>query len=334
MTFPTSEIELLNPPQDTISSVAFGTHDSTSLLVSSWDSHVRLYDAAANRLLFTYAHSAAVLAAAFAAPNVAVSGGLDRIVKSVDLHSGHETVLGSHEDAVKCIATDPQTNLIASGSWDKSVKLFDLRAEQHQVAALSHPHKVHSLDAKEGKLVVATADRRFYIYDLRNLESPLLEERTGSLKFMTRCVSLMPNGEGYATSSIEGRVSVEFFDNSETSQARKYAFKCHREKQPEGMEMVYSVNALAYHPIHGTFVSGGSDGVVNLWDGFNKKRLRQYPRYATGISALCFNRDGNMLAVGCSYNFEEGELQNKPEDSVFIRPMGENETRPKEIKKA
>ncbi|KAJ3258104.1 hypothetical protein HDU77_002432 [Chytriomyces hyalinus] len=332
----TQETQLEKPPTDTISCVSFSRHDSSSLLVSSWDSHVRLYDAVENTLTHSYSHESAVLGVAFASKSVAVSGGLDKAVTTVDLETTHKQQIDSHEDAVKCITTDLETGLVISGSWDKSVKLFDLRKPKPLVATHKHPHKVHSMDTAKGRLVVATADRRYYMYDLRNFESPLLEERTGSLKFMTRCVGCMPNGEesrvskqGYATSSIEGRVSVEFFDNSAESQARKYAFKCHREKQPDGIEKVFPVNALAFHPIQGTFVSGGSDGIVNLWDGFNKKRLRQYPRYPAGISALSFNREGNLLAIGCSYTYEEGEKEDKPADCVLIRHMSDAETRPK-----
>ena len=50
-------------------------------------------------------------------------------------------------------------------------------------------------------------------------------------------------------SSIEGRVAVEFFDPSEESQSRKYAFKCHRDKS-SGVDTVYPVNALAFHPMY------------------------------------------------------------------------------------
>lgn len=60
---------------------------------------------------------------------------------------------------------------------------------------------------------------------------------------------------------------------------------------------------------HGTFASGGGDGVVNIWDGFNKKRLRQYPRYPSSIASLSFSCDGSMLAVASSYTFEEGEKE-------------------------
>ena len=40
-------------------------------------------------------------------------------------------------------------------------------------------------------------------------------------------------------------------------QARRYAFKCHR-KSDTGKDTVYPVNAIAFHPIHGTFASGGA----------------------------------------------------------------------------
>ena len=41
-------------------------------------------------------------------------------------------------------------------------------------------------------------------------------------------------------------------------QRKKYAFKCHRNKDEE-LEYVYPVNAIAFHPTHNTFATGGSD---------------------------------------------------------------------------
>ena len=66
---------------------------------------------------------------------------------------------------------------------------------------------------------------------------------------------------------------------------------------------------LFFNLRHGTFASGGADGVVSLWDGFNKKRLKQYPKYPTSISALAFSSDGQTLAVASSYGYEEGEKE-------------------------
>lgn len=74
-----------------------------------------------------------------------------------------------------------------------------------------------------------------------------------------------------------GRVAVEYLDPSPEIQKKKYAFKCHRIKE-NGRENIYPVNAIAFHNVHNTFASGGSDGFVNIWDGFNKKRLCQFHR--------------------------------------------------------
>lgn len=53
-----------------------------------------------------------------------------------------------------------------------------------------------------------------------------------------------------------------------------FVMQCHRRKDAN-KEIVYPVNALAFHPSYGTFATGGCDAVVSVWDGENKKRLSQ-----------------------------------------------------------
>ena len=50
--------------------------------------------------------------------------------------------------------------------------------------------------------------------------------------------------------------------------------QCHRRLE-KGVDTVYPVHSIAFHPGYGTFATGGGDGVVNIWDGDNKKRLFQ-----------------------------------------------------------
>lgn len=189
------------------------------------------------------------------------------------------------------------------------------------------------------------ASRLLYIYDLSstimlasqaNGAAPDLEpwqKRESSLKFMTRAVACMPNDAGYATSSIEGRVAVEWFDPSTESQARKYAFKCHRQPAPEndGTDIVYPVNALAFHPIHGSFASGGGDGVVALWDAVAKRRIRQYQKYNLSVAALSFSSDGKYLAVGLCPAFENGmeDYTGEGNTRLFIRELSETDAKGK-----
>ncbi len=47
-------------------------------------------------------------------------------------------------------------------------------------------------------------------------ELPQLEQsRESSLKYQTRCIRCAPNGSGYALSSVEGRIAIEYFDEKD-----------------------------------------------------------------------------------------------------------------------
>ena len=130
-------------------------------------------------------------------------------------------------------------------------------------------------------------------------------------------------------------MAVEYLDPSAEAQKKKYAFKCHRMKE-NGIENIYPVNAISFHKDYNTFATGGSDGYVNIWDGYNKKRLcqfhrlenlnfpslpRRFPslvvfissqhihslshRYPTSIASLAFAGDGSVLAIASSYMYEQ-----------------------------
>jgi cell cycle arrest protein BUB3 len=118
-----------------------------------------------------------------------------------------------------------------------------------------------------------------HIYDIRHLSAPV-DARESPLKYQTRSVACYPDCSGYALSSIEGRVAMEFFDSSEEVQQQKYSFRCHRGKEG-GEDVAYPVNAIAFHPIYGTFATGGSDGLVNIWDGKKKRKIVKLPGSAT-----------------------------------------------------
>ncbi|TQS39130.1 hypothetical protein Golomagni_00349 [Golovinomyces magnicellulatus] len=228
--------------------------------------------------------------------------------------------------------------LLFSASWDSTLQIYDLENLNRDAAKIKLPAKPHSMSVTASKLVVAMASRLSALAhaDSSTNEIEPWQQRESSLKFMTRSVACMPNDAGYACSSIEGRIAVEWFDPSVDSQARKYAFKCHRQADTEGngIDIVYPVNAVEFHPIFGTFVSGGGDGIVALWDAEAKRRIRQYQKYPAAIAALSFSCDGNYLAVGVCPGYEDGQESYSGEGSthVFIRELGPNEAKGKRNK--
>jgi cell cycle arrest protein BUB3 len=322
-----NEFELSSLPSDGITNIVFAPTSPSFLFASSWDKSVRLYDVNSNVLRVQYHHSAAVLDCTFSDEVHGFSGGLDKFLKMFDFNTNTDTVLGAHRDAIQCVNHCPAIGFICSGSWDKTVKLWDIRGNRGAVGTLDQQEKVYTMDVSQEKLIVGTKARRVLIWDLRNTGQPLWH-RESTLKFQTRCIRCFPNGQGYVLSSIEGRVAVEFFDPSPEVQKTKYAFKCHRIKE-NGKETIYPVTAVSFHSVHNTFATGGCDGFVNVWDAFNRKRLAQFHRYPTSISSLSFNCDGSLLAIASSYMLEEGEKESPPRDTIFIRHVTDMETKPK-----
>ena len=243
---------------------------------------------------------------------------------------------------------------LISGSWDRTLRFWDSRASTALQSTHALPERVYGMDSSGTTLVVAMASRLFHIYDVRRMDSPA-QVRESSLKFLTRGIACMADGQGlfiqrpqllgasqstpissgYAVGSVEGRISVEFFDPSPEAQKKKYAFKCHRQsvknkETDKDEEHVWPVNTIAFHPVYGfflciaswpctetdrdanaifsynTFASGGSDGTVSMWDHESRKRLRQVGKYPEAINSLAFNCDGTRLAIAVSYNWDKG----------------------------
>ncbi|KAH7702870.1 mitotic checkpoint protein [Aphelenchoides avenae] len=290
-----------------LSKVQFSPDFPRKLLACcSWDGFVKIYDVtnpSSPADLRTYFHGKSVLACTFVDSSKVVSGGLDEVVKVCDLESGRgmllvglckhkhralETVMGQHSGAVRCLEFCTPMRVAVSGGWDNLIKLWDVRALM-PVGAMECDEKVYALDVVDNRAVVGTKDRRVLVWDVRNMKAPqqtresplkvrsmhILARRESTFQYQTRAIRCFPSGEAFVLSSIEGRVAVEYFNQDADIQKSKYAFKCHRVKDESG-ELIYPVNAIAFHPVHRTFATGGSDSMVNMWDPFNRKRLCQF----------------------------------------------------------
>ena len=219
--------------------------------------------------------------------------------------------------------------MLVTGSWDRTVKYWDLR-QSAPAATLNCQERVYTMDVKNKLLVIGTADR--YI-NVVNLDDPTKFYKTiqSPLKYQTRCVSCFTDSTGYAIGSIEGRCAIQYVEDKDTSS--NFSFKCHREAPPNTRDIsnVYALNAISFHPVHGTFSTAGSDGTFHFWDGNAKNRLKGYPAVGGTISTTAFNRQGTVFAYAVSYDWSQGFAKNPqaPVNKVMLHGVQPEEVKPR-----
>eukprot|EP00466_Bigelowiella_natans_P020016 jgi/Bigna1/35088/e_gw1.8.67.1 len=243
--------ELSQPPSDGITATVFANH-SNNLLATSWDETVRYYNVNDDRLLQKFDLNTAVLDGALAPDDKkAYVGCLNGIIYMIDFTSGEVRELGCHgkeleSSGIKCIEYCHASKLFVSAGWDQKMKLWDPRAMNACANSINLKGRAYSMSISGNRIVLATSGRYVTIHDIRKIATPE-QVRESSLQNMLRIVRCFPNGHGYAVGSCEGRIAIEYFDVSEQIQRKKYAFKAHR-KVESGRQIMYPINALAFHP--------------------------------------------------------------------------------------
>lgn len=306
------DIEVPEPPTDSISSLAFSPA-ADYLAVGSWDNNVRLYEVGAGGQTqgkAMFGHQGPVLSVCWNKEgNKVISGGADNAARMFDITNGQSQQVAQHDAPVKVVKwiETPQGGILATGSWDKTVKYWDMRSPT-PVATVQLPERCYSMDVQYPLMVVATAERHIQIFNLTN-PNTAYKTIISPLKWQTRVVSCFTNSasSGFAVGSVEGRVAIQYVEEKDSS--NNFSFKCHRKDQTpnaKDQSLVYAVNDISFHPVHGTFSTCGSDGTIHFWDKDARTRLKTFEAAPGPISATAFNRNGTIFAYAISYDWSKG----------------------------
>jgi len=310
---------------DTISRVRWSPKDPY-VLTSSWDSSIRLYDASQRATKAVLRRKSPILDCSFLGPTRALAGDLEGKLSVYDLERQTEIVDAStaHESPIRCIEVlQRQSNKIYTGGWDRTVKVWDPSNLTKPVASVKVGAKVFCMDACNQKVMVGCSDKTISVFDVRKFDAPVSAREP--MKYQLRSLKCLPEAAGFVCGSVEGRVAWEYCDPSMASQ--KFAFKCHRQNV-NGNQIIHPVHALAFHP-RGTFVTGGGDGYVCMWDGTTKKRLWRTPELGNAVTSLDFSPDGSKLAIAVSYDFVDGEKASSTSPEIWIRSVPNSDVMPK-----
>ena len=249
------------------------------------------------------------------------SAGCDGTVRMWDVTQGPNAVqqIGKHDQPVRCMKWMPELNLLATGSWDKSIRFWDCR-QPTPAQTFQLSERVYAMDTRGKILVCGTADKQLSVWpDVTLGANQKIEYKTPLNDFQTRCISIFHDHSGFAVGSIEGRVGIEYFDEVEQKSkkggvklpnAKSFVFKCHRDKQD-----IFGVNCLDFYSKHNDkFLTGGGDGSLYWWDKKARNRLAIKDKFKTNATIVDakFSPNGSSMFYVCSYDWSKGaEHKNK-----------------------
>lgn len=323
-----------NPPTDGITDIAFSPV-ADYFAASSWDNQTRIweYQAGTGNTVPKAAiqHEGPVMACAWSKDGTKlVSAGADKAGRMMDLNTGQTTQIAAHDNVIKCVKfvdnVGGQT-MVVTGSWDKTMKYWDLR-QSNPAFTMPLPERCYTMDVVNALMVVGTAERHVMIYNLNN-PSVVFKQIISPLKWQTRVISCFPNGSGFAIGSIEGRVGIQYVEDKD--QQSNFSFKCQRDEKNLN---IYSVNCISFHPVYGTFSTSGSDGVICFWDKDSRSRLKLFPSVGHPISSSAFSRNGSIFAYAASYDWSKGHEHHKQgsQNQIFLHAVKDEDIKNKPLK--
>ena len=71
---------------------------------------------------------------------------------------------------------------------------------------------------------------------------------------------------------------------------------------------ILQVNDIAFHPVHGTLSTVGSDGKFSFWDKDARTKLKTSEQFDQPLTACDFNPHGNIFAYATSYDWSKVSL--------------------------
>ena len=213
--------------------------------------------------------------------------------------------LTGHTDFVTSVAFSPNGRMLASGSWDDTIRLWNPRTAEHLRTLTGHSHDVTSVAFHPtGKqLASGSWDAKIGIWDVTPGATDS-EFHDGNGGFVTSVAYLPISGKHLAWGSEDNAVRVtskgdHFPDWGGYSSGRRSV----RDTRYRGgfrtdlLSHSHDVSSLAYSPDEQTLASGSWDNKIILWSttAYYRSTLTGHTDFVTSVA---FAPNGKTLASG------------------------------------
>ncbi|NWF61537.1 MAG: protein kinase [Fischerella sp.] len=219
----------------------------------------------------------------------------ETIVKNSD----QTNTLKGHASDVNSVTFSPDGQKLATGSDDKTIKVWNVATKEEILTLKGHSEWVWSLAfSPDGQtLASAGADKTIKIWNLAtNKEIRTLKGHAAGVT----SIAFSPDGKTLASGSLDNTVKLWSLETGKEI----CTFKGHSQ----------SVASVAFSPDGQTVASGSWDKTIKIWSLATEKAIRTLKGHADLVISVAFSPDGNSLASGSKdktiklWNLATGEV--------------------------
>jgi uncharacterized protein YjiK len=191
--------------------------------------------------------------------------------------------LQSHTDEVQSVSFSPDGRTLASGSNDRTLKLWDVASGQLLRTLQSHGNWVFVVAFSPDGRTLASAglDKTIKLWDVAS--GQFLHTLQGHAGYVTS-LAFSPDGRTLASGSADKTIKLWEVASGQLLRTLQ-----------SHTDAVWSV---AFSPDGRTMAWGGKDGTIRLWEVASRQLLRTLQGHTNLVSYLAFSPDGRTLASG------------------------------------
>ena len=193
-----------------------------------------------------------------------------------------------HANEVNTLAFKPGSSILASGSDDDTIRIWDLTWNAWKSRSIrtlrGHKNNVEAVAwSPDGTMLASgSKDRTVRLWNPDDgTTSAILRGHRDTVN----AVAWSPDGTLLASGSRDGTIHI--WDPTDTGSAL-YILEGHTS----------AVNTLAFHPTESLLASGSSDDTIRLWDAATGTHKATLTGHKYGVNTVAWNSDGSILVSG------------------------------------
>jgi uncharacterized delta-60 repeat protein len=230
-----------------------------------------------------------------------------------------KSTLTGHTEGVWSVAISPDDKTLVSGSWDNTIRIWNLQTPELKSTLQGHTNSVYSVAiTPDDKTLVSGSDNK--TIRIWNLQTPELKSTLQGHTNSVYSVAITPDDKTLVSGSDDKTIKIWNLQTGEL----KTTLTGHSD----------SVYSVAISPDGKTLVSGSRDKTIRIWNLQTGELKTTLSGYSDSVYSVAISPDGKTLVSGSDnktikiWNLQTGELKttltwhSDSVSSVAISPDG------------